>query len=167
MKNKKSLLGLGLLALVLVLGVGYAVVSQVTLTFGGTATGVAETTLKVDIEGVNDSKTGVTHTLNGCGISDSFTIDDMTLDEVVTMTYTVKNHEKDVAATLTGVQLTNTNSEYFEANYSIENPNLAALGTTTVVVTVKMVKTPVVTEKNTAKIDFTINAVPVNNANTN
>ena len=35
MKNKKSMLALGLVALVLVLGVGYAVVSSVGLTFTG------------------------------------------------------------------------------------------------------------------------------------
>ena len=37
MKNKKSLLSLGLLALVAILGVGYAVVSDVVLTITGTA----------------------------------------------------------------------------------------------------------------------------------
>ena len=43
MRNKKSLLSLGLLALVLVLGVGYAVVSSQELTIGGTAETVDST----------------------------------------------------------------------------------------------------------------------------
>ena len=69
MKKKKSLLSLGILALVLVLGVGYAVVSNVGLTFDGTAT-VADADLKVSITGVQDAKTGdaeITHSWKASG----------------------------------------------------------------------------------------------------
>ena len=91
MKNKKSLLGLGLFALILVLGVGYAVVSSVNLTFGGSAT-AKEADLKVDIARVVDTKTGsatVEHSLTACSTEDTFTITDMALNEEVTMVYTI------------------------------------------------------------------------------
>lgn len=169
MKNKKSLLSLVFLALVLVLGVGYAVVSGVDLTFNGSAKGVSEAELKVDIVSVNDTKTGsatVTHTLGAGHVdSDTFTIKDMTLNEEVKMVYTIDNHETDIAATLVdGVALTNDNEEYFTASYVIDEASIPATGSTTVTVTVKMVKTPVVDEKNIANISFKLKANPVNNA---
>ena len=97
--------------------------------------------------------------------ADTFTITDMTLDETVTMVYTIDNHETDIDATLEeAVTLSNNNTEYFEASYKIDNASVEALGTTTVTVTVKMIKTPVVDTKNTASISFKLNAKPVNNA---
>lgn len=166
MKKRKSLLSLVLLALVLVLGVGYAVVSSVDLKFGGSAT-VKDAELKVDIEKVVDATTGdatISHTLAEHGSEDTFTITDMVLNETYTITYTVKNHETDVAATLAEkVALTNSNSEYFDASYSITDANLAAGAETTVVVTVKMKKTPVVEDYNSTTIGFELTASPVNN----
>lgn len=172
MKNKKSLLSLGLLALVLVLGVGYAVVSNVTLEFGGSAT-VADAELKVDIASVEDNKpTGVTvtHSIDGTthAKKDTFTITGMTLNETVTMTYTIDNHETDVDATIAEkVALKNDNTEYFNATYKINGADIARNGgTTTVTVTVTMIKTPVVAAQGTANISFSLEAAPVNNVAT-
>lgn len=170
MKNKKSLLSLGLLALVLVLGVGYAVVTNVGLDFGGKAT-VADAEIKVDIANVVDDKTGsatITHTIDGVthAKADTFTITGMTLNETVTMTYTIDNHETDVVATIAEkVTLTNDNEEYFTASYKINGAEIAAGGSTTVTVTVTMNKTPVTTGQGTANISFELEAAPVNNAN--
>ena len=167
MKNKKSLLSLGLLALVLVLGVGYAVVSSVDLTIGGSAT-VKDAELKVDIEGVSAVSTGsatIEHTLVEHGNEDKFIITDMVLNEEYTITYTVKNHETDVAATLAEkVSLENTNEEYFSASYSITNPALAAGAETTIVVKVKLIKTPVEEEDNSTTIGFTVSATADDNS---
>ena len=169
MKNKKSLLSLVLFALVLILGVGYAVVSSVDLTIGGSAT-VKNADLKVDIASVQDTKTGtatVTHTLGAGHVKqDTFTIKDMELNETVTMTYTIDNHETDVNATIAEqVALDNDNENYFTATYTIDNANVPAGGTTTVTVTVKMIKTPVTQQQGTANISFTVAASPDNNGN--
>ena len=166
MKNKKSLLSLGLLALVLVLGVGYAVVSSVDLTIGGSAT-VKNAELAVDIENVEDSTTGeatIEHTWTECAQEDTFTITDMVLNEEYTITYTVKNHETDVDATLEEkVALMNSNSEYFDASYSIMESALGAGEETTIVVTVKLTKTPVDSAYNSTTIGFTVSATADNN----
>ena len=162
MKNKKSLLSLGLVALVLVLGVGYAVVSSVGLTFGGSAT-VADAQLKVDIESVtHTAPEGVTvvDAVEQHSKTANFTITGMKLNETVTITYTVANHETDVDAKLTGSTLTG-NNDYFTASYAISNNGeLAKNGTATVTVTVKMVKTPVATNGK-ADFTFTLDAAPV------
>ena len=168
MKNKKSLLSLVIFALVLILGVGYAVVSSVDLTIGGTA-GVKNASLKVDFESVADTKTSgatIRHTLTTCADKDTFTITDMELNETVTMEYTVANHETDVKAKLTGVELTNSNEQYFEVSYKINGETIDANnGTTTVTVTVKLVKTPVNDEQGETTVSLTLNAAPVNNSN--
>lgn len=169
MKNKKSILGLGLLALVLVLGVGYAVVSNVELDFDGTSN-AAEMELKVDIASVEDRKTGnavISHTLGtDHAKTDTFTITNMSLNETVTMIYTIDSHETDVDATLEDrIALNNNNEEYYTASYTIDNADIAAGESTTVTVTVTMIKTPVVEANNEAEITFGLVAKPVNNAN--
>lgn len=168
MKNKKSLLSLVIFALVLILGVGYAVVSSVGLTIGGTAS-VKNANLKVDIESVADTKTSgatISHTLTTHADKDTFTITDMELNETVTMEYTVANHEKDVNAKLTGVELTNNNEQYFDVNYTINGETIDANdGTTTVTVTVKLIKTPVTEAQGTTTVSLTLNAAPKNNSN--
>lgn len=172
MKKNKSLLSLGLLALVLVLGVGYAVVSSVDLTFGGSAS-VKDAELAVDIENVTDSTTGeatITHTwtTDSHSKTDTFAISNMVLNEEYTITYTIKNHETDVTASLSEkVALSNSNSEYFTASYSIENESepIAAGGEKNIVVKVKLIKTPVESADNSTTIEFEVEASAVNNNN--
>ena len=164
MKNKKSLLSLGLVALVLVLGVGYAVVSSVGLTFGGSAT-VADATLRVDIKSVADVKTNatVTHTLGTShAASDTFTITGMTLNEEVKMTYTIDSHEDDVEATIKEkVALSNSDTTHFSASYEITKDTVGPeSGVATIVVTVKMIKTPV-SDIEPASFSLQIEATPV------
>ena len=168
MKKKKSLLSLGILALVLVLGVGYAVVTAVDLTFGGKAT-VADAVIKVDIENANAVPTGTattTHTWteNSHATADTFTITGMALNETVTITYTLMNHETDVAANIAEkVELTNTNSEYFDATYTIDDDTIAAQGTGTVTVKVKLKKTPVDKAYNSTTVNFSVEATAADN----
>lgn len=168
MKNKKSLLSLVIFALVLILGVGYAIVSSVDLTIGGTA-GVKNASLKVDFESVADTKTSgatISHTLTQHAKEDEFTITDMVLNETVTMEYTVANHETDVDADLTEkIALSNNNPEYFEVSYKINGNEIKAGGTTTVTVTVKLVKTPVTEAQGKTTVSLTLNAAPKNNSN--
>ena len=108
MKNKKSLLGLGLLALVLVLGVGYAVVSQVSLTIGGTAT-VASSNLKVKF--INPTTTGGAGTTVAAVENDlkaTISVTGLTeVGQVATATYTIENSEKDLKAKITSGTITN------------------------------------------------------------
>ena len=88
----------------------------------------------------------------------------MALNETVTITYTLKNHETDVAANIAQkVALSNDNEEYFEASYKIDDNTIAANGTGTVTVTVRLKKTPVVEDYNTANIGFTVEATAADN----
>jgi hypothetical protein len=100
MKSKRSLLSFGLIALILVLGVGYAAIGAVDLTISGTAS-VKDSDIKVSFKSVtHDAKgdTVVENSLEDGDVIDTFTISNMDLNETVTLTYTVQNKETDVAA---------------------------------------------------------------------
>ena len=167
MKKKKSLLVLGLLALVLVLGVGYAVVSEVGLDIGGTAT-VGDAVLKVSFQKVDVTKpddVSVTNTLTDGALADTFTITDMKLNDTVTLKYTVQNKETDVDATLAEkIALSNSNEEYFNVSYTIDNASVPASDVTTVTVVVTLKKTPVVSANGSARISVKLEATADNNA---
>lgn len=166
MRNKKSFLSLGILALVLVLGVGYAAVSTVQLTIGGTAS-AKEATLKVSLKSAEndiaeDSTASVTHTFAAGDTEDKFTISDMSLNETITITYKIQNEETDVDAILTeNTTLTNSNPTNFEVSYDIKTAEVAA-GTEEgeVTVTVKLIKTPVDDTENSTSISFVLDAAP-------
>ncbi len=163
-KNKRSLLGLGLLVLVLVLGVGYAVVSSVNLDITGTAS-VKETDLKVSFNGVtnvSDEAKVSASSVDGA-LSATITVTDLELNDTVTATYTIKNEETDVNAEVIKASIENDKSDYFKVTTDVDSSakTITAGGTTTVTVTVKLVKTPVSDTDSTANITVNLTASPV------
>lgn len=164
MKNKRSLLGLGLIVLVLVLGVGYAVVSSVPLDIAGTAS-VKETDLKVSFNGVtnvSDEARVSASSVDG-SLSATITVTDLELNDTVTATYTIKNEETDVNAEVIKASIENDKSDYFKVTTDVDSSakTITAGGTTTVTVTVKLVKTPVADTDSTANITVNLTASPV------
>lgn len=164
MKNKKSLLSFCLLALVLILGVGYAVVSSVNLDISGTAK-VKGTDLKVSFNGtttVSDADK-VTATATNRSLSANIAVTDLTLGESVTATYTIQNEETDVNAEVIKASIVNDKTDYFVVTTDVDSSakTITAGGTTTVTVTVKLAKTPVLDTDSTANITVNLTASPV------
>lgn len=171
MKSKKSLLSLGLLALVLVLGVGYAVVSEVYLEIGGTAT-VAGSDLAVSFVGKEETTEGkVTSSATEGSLEASINVDGLVLNEKVSATYTVQNKETDVNASVQKKSITveatdgTDLSSYFEVTTDVDSTakTVAAQGTETVTVNVKLKKTPV--EHSSANVTVVLEATPIEKAN--
>ena len=164
MNRKKTLYGLGLLALILVLGVGYAAVSEVTLNIDGSAT-VASEALKVSFNGVTDTeddgKVEASSTDNS--LNASIQVTNLTLNEAVSATYTIKNQETDVDANVIKKQISNDKPEFFEVTTSVDDSaeTITAGGTGTVTVTVRLIKTPIETSDSTANIQIDLTASPV------
>lgn len=163
MKNKKSLLGLGLLALVLVLGVGYAVVSNVNLNITGTAT-VADSTLNVKFTGtpVTGGKGTTTATIADDALAATIKVEGLTkVGDTATATYTILNNESDLNAKITEVEISNDKTNYFEVTTSLTEAGLPIESGRTgeVTVTVKLVKMPV--ETISANIGVKLLATPV------
>ena len=164
MKNKKSLLSFGLLALVLILGVGYAVVSSVDLTISGSAN-VKESNLKVSFNGVTDVSDAekVEATATDGELTANIAVTDLELNDTVTATYTIKNEETDVSANISKAEITNDKSDYFEVTTDVDSSpeTVAAGGTGTVTITVRLKKTPVNSGDSSANISVKLTATPV------
>ena len=163
MKNRKKMITTALIVLVLLLGVGYATVSSVSLNINGTSK--AETKeLQVFYDGVNS---GTSDKVTAISSPDkertaTFTVDNMTLNETVTMTFEVKNYETDVNATLAAPSVTqNTNEEYFQVTTSCDKTTLNAGDTATITVNVKLIKTPVSEEAGSTTVTVEMAASPV------
>lgn len=170
MKNKKNMFTLAIVALILILGVGYAVVSATQLTINGS--GEAETSvLKVVYDGVNTSSGAKVTTLTAADDSKAatFAVENMVLNTVEYAEFEIKNKESDVNATIkvpTAAQFTNSNSEYFETKIyynDIEwttDQTLNANATAKIKVTVKLIKTPVESANSSTTISVTYDAQP-------
>ena len=163
MKNRKKMITTALIVLVLLLGVGYATVSSVSLNINGTSK--AETKeLQVFYDGTNsgtsDKVTAISSPVNTRAAT--FTVENMTLNETVTMTFEVKNYETDVNATLAAPSVTqNTNRDYFQVTTSCDKTTLNAGDTATITVNVKLIKTPVTDEAGSTTVTVAMAASPV------
>ena len=182
MKNKKNILVLAIVTLILVLGVGYAVVSQVALTITGTGSSKTED-LKVVYDGVNSGTTNgatgkVTAISNPNGTTAAtFTVTDMVLNSPVAMEFEIENGESDVNATIALPTITeNTKSNFFSISFQYKDSAMSGSGTyadwtsgsktlahgakATVKVIVTLTNTPIASADSTTDITVTIDATP-------
>ena len=163
MRNKRNFNFVIIFALVLFLSVGYAVVNSVTLSVTGTSTAATED-LEVYFNGTTSvSSSKVTATATNGTTSASILVKDLTLNETVTATYTVVNNETDVGASYLVNSINLSNSEYFSVTTDASSArSIAAKGTNTIIVTVKMIKTPVDSSKSSSTITINLTATPMN-----
>lgn len=174
MRNKKSLLGFGLVALILILSVGYAFVSDVYPTITGTAT-TAESDLKVSFTGDVVPEGNATGTAVTDGLTATISVTNLAnINDQASVTYTLKNNETDLDATLSKNEITiedadgNDISDYFEVTTDVDTtPKTIAAngGTETVKVTVKLIKIPVSDAESTAQITVKLTAHGVQPSN--
>ena len=163
MKNRKKMITTALIVLVLLLGVGYATVSSVSLNINGTAKAESKE-LQVFYDGTNSGTSAKVTAISSPANTRAatFTVENMTLNETVTMTFEVKNYETDVNATLAAPNVTeNTKSEYFQVTTSCDKTTLNAGDTATITVNVKLIKTPVTDEAGSTTVTVEMAASPV------
>lgn len=176
MKKKNNRLVLGLVALVLFLGVGYAVVSGVDLTISGTAstvttdldvffTGDTETdTTGATRDGATENPATVTATATEEGLTATIAVTNLEkVGDTVTATYTIKNNEDSLSASILKSTITQTKNTYFKVTTSVDtNPLVLTHGATgNVTVTVELIKVPVESTDCTDNIEITLAATPV------
>ena len=159
-KNTKIVGGILLVAILLV-AVGYAAITNVTLNIKGTTksegnpdnfkveligepqtSGDGTTTATID----NQDKTQGTMNVSGLNAKGQTAI----------ATYTVKNQSADLSADLTA-KATSTNDEYFEVQCSLEKTTLKAQEETTMTVKVKLLKTPIDETKENLSTEIGVN----------
>ncbi len=144
--NNKVVGGIVLLAIILV-AVGYAAITNVTLNINGTAKSEAsQSNFVVEFMGTPtvSGKGTITATINENKKTEG-TIEMSGLtakEDTATVIYTVKNQSQDLSANLTA-EATSSNSDYFEVISKLDKTTLKAGEETSLTVTVKLLKTPI------------------------
>ncbi len=162
-KTRKIIIGV-VIAAILIIGIGYAALKNITLNVSGSATANPDDsnfTVKLtgtptvsDATIVTDAK--VTDNLNA-----TFTVAGLTAKgETATITYTIENASADLSANLSAEVTENTNSTYFKVTPTLAKESIAQGTSTTVTVEVELLKTPV-SQDETSTIKLAITAEPV------
>ena len=184
MKNRKNTFVLAIVALILVLGVGYAVVTNSTLTINGNAA-AKQDTLKVVYDGNHNPAatadcSNATNCVSAIENQDdtraaTFNIENMTYNTPVLMKFEIQNKESDLNASIATPTVTVSESEFFEATvqYGAGQIASATAGTwsaaqtlahgdyATIFVTVRMKKTPIQEADSSTTVSVSFVASPV------
>lgn len=145
-KTKKIIIGVVIIAILLI-GIGYAAISNITLNIGGSAkANPSDANFSVRLTGtptVSDQTKVTGATVTG-DLSATIKVEGLTTKgEKVTATYTIENTSADLSANLSATVPENTNSEYFKVTPTLAKTQIKSHETTTVVVEVELLKTPV------------------------
>ena len=164
MKKTNKIIIASIVVAVLLLGIGYAAITNVTLNIGGTLQSdpnQANFVVKFDGETTptvsNEEKVTATITDNTNARFDVTGLE--TVGETVTALYTVVNDSDNLSADLS-VATTNTNQEYFTVKAQLGKTSLTAKDTTTVLVTATLTKAPI-TDSESATVNVAITGYPV------
>lgn len=162
-RNTKTVVGLVLIVAVLLVAVGYAAITAVTLNIKGKADANADTkNFVVKFTGtptVSDADK-VTATLSTTDqLKATMDVKGLTAKgDTATATFTIANDSADLSAALSAVS-TCSNTEYFSISHNIAKTPLAKGDTTTITITVELIKTPIKDEPK-GTIDVVITAEP-------
>ena len=163
--NNKVVGGVVLLAIILV-AVGYATITNVTLNIKGTAKSeTSQSNFVVEFVGTptTSGKGTTTATINENKKTEgTIEVSDLNAKgDTATVTYTVKNNSQDLSADLTA-EATISNEDYFQVICSLEKTTLKAGEETILTITIKLLKTPIDETKEDLKsnIGVSITAEP-------
>lgn len=164
MRKRNTYVGLILLVAVLMLGIGYAAITNITLNINGSANAiVSDENFKVKFTG---TPTVSDETIVEATITDdtnaTITVNSLvSKGDKVTATYTIENASEDLSASVAVPTVVNSNEEYFNVTTDMSSATTVTAGdTTTVTVTVELIKTPIDADQ-TADITVSLVASPV------
>ena len=161
MRRNTKIVGGILLVAILLVAVGYAAITNVTLNIDGTAKSEGNPdNFKVELVGEpQTSGDGTTTATINTADKTQGTMNVSGLNakgQTAIATYTVKNQSVDLSADLTA-KATSTNDEYFEVQCSLEKTTLKAQEQTTMTVKVKLLKTPIDETKENLSTEIGVN----------
>ena len=153
----------------IVLGVGYAAISNIDLVVNGTGSVTAtQSNFDVrflDVDGHRPAITpGSPNTINVLGnTTATFSVSTLSKKgDTAVATIDVKNESNGVGTRI-GLNLTNSNETYFKVTEHIADTELQVGDITTVTVTIEMLKTPI-SANETTNITATLTANPIENS---
>lgn len=162
-KNTKVSIGIVLVIAILLVAIGYAAITTITLNIEGKSQANPDSAnFAVKFVGtpvVSDSGK-VTAGIEENALKATIDVKGLTAKgDTVTATYTIQNTSKDLSAVLSANVTSNTNSEYFDVSFNIADSTIAHGDSTTILVTVTLIKTPI-DEDQTSTIGITVSADP-------
>ena len=163
MKKKRTFLVVALLVAALSLAVGYAAITKNLSVTGSASATTKDDNFKVRFTGTPTTTDGskVTATITN-ELAAKINVSGLTTTgDTVTATYTIENYSAELGANLALGSITNTNSEYFEVTASLDNSAIAKGETTTLTVTVKLLKTPVENQTTDITVPVTATATAI------
>ena len=163
-KNTKVSIGIILVIAILLVAIGYATITTITLNIDGNAQAnpdSANFTVKfVGTPIVSDSNKVTAGIKEDDALKATIDVQGLTAKgDTVTATYTIQNTSKDLSAALSANVTSNTNSEYFDVDFNIAESTISHGESTTIVVTVSLIKTPI-DEDQTSTVGITLKAEP-------
>ena len=161
MRRNTKIVGGILLVAILLVAVGYAAITNVTLNIKGTTKSEGNPdNFKVELIGEpQTSGDGTTTATINTADKTQGTMNVSGLNakgQTAIATYTVKNQSADLSADLTA-KATSTNDEYFEVQCSLDKTTLKAQEQTTMTVKVKLLKTPIDETKENLLTEIGVN----------
>lgn len=152
-RNTRAVVGLVLLIAVLLVAIGYAAITAVPLNINGSAQATPEqTNFTVKFSGtptVSDSSKVVAEINQQDQLKATINVSKLTAKgDTATATYTIANTSADLSAVLSA-KTSNTNDEFFKITQNIAKGTVAAGDTTTITVTVELIKTPITQDEET------------------
>ena len=162
MSKTSKIILVTIIATLILLGLGYAAIQNITLNItGNVAAQVNAENFKVRFVGTPTVSDGIYATAKiENDTNASITVSDLTSKgQYVTASYDIKNESGDLSADL-NILATTTNMEYFTITSKLGKQSLSAGETTNVLVTVELIKTPISGPVNT-DIDIELTAIPV------
>lgn len=165
MHKKKTFVGVFLMLAILVLGVGYAAISNITLNITGSATASPDDknfSVKFNDTAITVSDANKVTAKKTDDLNATLEVTGLTAKgDTATATYTIENASADLSASLASPVITNSNTEYFKVTTDLADATVITHGkTTTVTVTVELIKTPI-TQDETTDITLKVVASPV------
>lgn len=150
----------------LLLGIGYAAIQNITLNISGTASADPKQSnfnvAFLDNPEVSDSTMVTASITDDCNAN--INVSGLTKKgQTATATYTIKNKSADLSSDLE-VLITNSNEEYFTVSTELNKNSLTAEEITVLVVTVELAKTPILNSVSST-IGVQLNAMPVQPGN--
>lgn len=161
-KTSRIVAGVVIVA-VLMIGIGYAAIQNITLNIAGSvAADPNQSNFNVMFSGTPEvsSETYVTASITN-DTNATINVSGLTSKgDTVTATYTIQNASSSLSANITNIATTNSNKEYFEVSPQLETTTLGSGEATTIIVTVKLIKTPIA-ESVSSTIGVQFEAEPV------
>lgn len=163
MKKTQKIILFIIIISILLLGIGYAAIQNVTLNIVGTAeadssqSNFAVRFSSQTIPTVSDSTYATARVTNDSNAV--LNVNGLTSKgQTIEATYTIENNSSDLSSDLT-ISTTNSNTEYFKISSKLAKTSLVANESTTVTIIVEVIKTPI--ESVSSTIGVQMIAMPV------